>query len=133
MIDPPPPIRPSVNPTSAPDRMARRGAKKIIALPESRRSRVKESLGGGEPFPALEHSVPIDEREPLRLEQPRKARGALSIEKPFWEGRKELAVIPEFGEYDAAAFDRQRAGTVAVIDGPRVLPIENGEDILGHD
>src|SRR6202045_5470511 len=86
--------------------------------------------GRGEPFPALEHSLPIDEWQDSLFEQPGQTRRAGAIDDPFGESRKELSAVTEFREGNAPAFDRQWTRSVAVINGSRRLGIEDGEAVL---
>src|ERR1700731_4937901 len=82
--------------------------------------------GRGEPFPALEHPLPIDEWQDPLFEQPGQTRRAGAIDDPFGESRKEFSAVTELREDNAPAFDRQWTCSVAVINGPRLLGIEDG-------
>src|SRR3546814_16043781 len=80
---------------------------------------------------ALEHAVPVDPRKGFRFQEPAQLARPRAVDHPFGETRQKLPIIAEFGEYDLAPFDRQRARTVAIVIGHRLLRSEERSE--GHE
>src|ERR1700736_2964265 len=86
----------------------------------------------GKPFPAPEHPVPIDCWQDSLLEQPGQTRRAGAIDDPFGESRKEFSAVTELREDNAPAFDRQWTRSVAVINGSRLLGVDDVKNVLRY-
>src|SRR5471030_725795 len=65
-----------------------------------------------EPFPALQHAVPVKPRKDDRLQMPGEGARQGRVER---ETRQQLPAITEFCQYDLAFLNRQRTCAVAVV------------------
>src|SRR5690606_5027696 len=103
-MEPPPPTRPSVKPTRepapAPSTYCRTLSVVAAVSISGSLVGVGKRLGGGQPFAALQHALPVDFRQGFGLEQPRETGRLLAVQHPFGEAGQQLAAIAELGQHD---------------------------------